>query len=88
MPSSDGGNDLIGDRVSASGKLVRSSWWKSGPPKGQRPRGSECCVIAGDSGCGAYTASAWGVGLSLVRSDVAGADYSVRIALPAGEAPV
>src|SRR5262249_1540742 len=26
------------------GKLVRSSRWKSGPSKGQRPFGSECCV--------------------------------------------
>src|SRR5436190_14214511 len=28
----------------ASRKLVRSSRWKSGPSKGQRPLGSECCV--------------------------------------------
>ena len=55
-------------------KLVRSSRWKSGPSKGQRPLGSECCVVTGDSGCEAYTAIAWGVGLSLVRSDIAGAE--------------
>src|SRR5947207_11888013 len=60
--------------MSAPGKLVRSSRWKSGPSKGQRPLGSECCVVTGDSGCEAYTAIAWGVGLSLVRSDIAGAE--------------
>jgi hypothetical protein len=43
--------------MSAPGKLVRSSRWKSGPSKGQRPLGSECCVAIGDSGCGAYTAA-------------------------------
>ena len=32
--------------MSAPGKLVRSSRWKSGPSKGQRPLGSECCVTA------------------------------------------
>src|SRR4029078_3988712 len=63
-----------GDRVSAPGKLVRSSRWKSGPSKGQRPLGSECCVATGDSGCEAYTAIAWGVGLSHERSDIAGAE--------------
>src|SRR5262249_11603229 len=31
-----------GDRMSAPGKLVRSSRWKTGPSKGQRPLGSEC----------------------------------------------
>ena len=30
--------------MSAPSKLVRSSRWKSGPSKGQRPLGSECCV--------------------------------------------
>ena len=54
--------------MSAPGKLVRSSRWKSGPSKGQRPLGSECCVVTGDSGCEAYTAVAWGVGLSHERS--------------------
>ena len=49
----------------ASRKLVRSSRWKSGPSKGQRPLGNECCVTAGDNGYEAYTAIAWGVGLSL-----------------------
>ena len=58
--------------MSAPGKLVRSSRWKTGPSKGQRPLGSECCVVTGDSGCEAYTAIAWGVGLSLVRSDAEG----------------
>ena len=60
--------------MSAPGTLVRSSRWKTGPSKGQRPLGSECCVVTGDSGCEAYTAIAWGVGLSLVRSDIAGAE--------------
>ena len=61
-------------------KLVRSSRWKSGPSKGQRPLGSECCVTPGDSGCEAYTAIAWGVGLSHERSDIAGAEsfYSLE----------
>ena len=60
--------------MSAPGKLVRSSRWKSGPSKGQRPLGSECCVATGDSGCEAYTAIAWGVGLSRERSYIAGAE--------------
>jgi hypothetical protein len=60
--------------MSAPGKLVRSSRWKSGPSKGQRPLGSECCVATGDSGREAYTAIAWGVGLSRERSDIAGAE--------------
>src|SRR6516164_4950432 len=60
--------------MSAPGKLVRSSRWKTGPSKGQRPLGSECCVTPGDSGCEAYTAIAWGVGLSHERSDIAGAE--------------
>ena len=60
--------------MSAPGKLVRSSRWRSGPSKGQRPLGSECCVATGDSGCEAYTAIAWGVGLSLERLDIAGAE--------------
>ena len=34
--------------MSAPGKLVRSSRWKTGPSKGQRPLGSECCVVTGD----------------------------------------
>src|SRR5262245_11171231 len=60
--------------MSAPGKLVRSSRWKTGPSKGQRPLGSECCVTSGDSGREAYTAIAWGVGLSPERSDIAGAE--------------
>ena len=60
--------------MSAPGKLVRSSRWKTGPSKGQRPLGSECCVTPGDSGCEAYPAIAWGVGLSPERSDIAGAE--------------
>jgi len=60
--------------MSAPGKLVRSSRWKPGPSKGQRPLGSECCVTPGDSGREAYTAIAWGVGLSPERSDIAGAE--------------
>src|ERR1700740_2036243 len=45
-----------------------------------RPLGSECCVTTGDSGCEAYTAVAWGVGLSHERSDIAGAEsfYSLE----------
>src|SRR5215475_9779812 len=51
-------------------------------PAGERPAqvkgsvllGSECCVATGDSGCEAYTAIAWGVGLSHERSDIAGAE--------------
>src|SRR5262245_22955557 len=39
-----------------------------------RPLGSECCVATGDGGCEAYTAIAWGVGLSHERSDIAGAE--------------
>ena len=31
-------------------------------------------MATGDSGCEAYTAIAWGVGLSLERSDIAGAE--------------
>ena len=31
-------------------------------------------MVIGDSGCEAYTAIAWGVGLSLERSDIAGAE--------------
>jgi hypothetical protein len=60
--------------MSAPGELVRSSRWKSGPSKGQRPLGSECCVANGDVGCEAYTAIAWGVGLSHERLDIAGAE--------------
>src|SRR5215471_17808360 len=60
--------------MSAPGKLVRSSRWKTGPSKGQRPLGSECCVTPGDSGREAYTAIAWGVGLSPERSDIAGVE--------------
>src|SRR5262245_50350315 len=42
--------------------------------KGSVLLGSECCVATGDGGCEAYTAIAWGVGLSHERSDVAGAE--------------
>jgi hypothetical protein len=41
--------------------------------KGSALLGSECCVATGDSGCEAYTAIAWGVGLSHERLDIAGA---------------
>ena len=47
---------------------------QTGPSKGQRPLGSECCVTSGDSGREGYTAIAWGVGLSHERSDIAGAE--------------
>src|ERR1700747_3000884 len=60
--------------MSAPGKLVRSGRWKSATSKGQRRLGSESCVITGDSDDEAYTAIAWGVGLSLERSDIAGAE--------------
>ena len=60
--------------MSTPGKLARSSRWKTGPSKGYRPPGSECCVAPGDSGREAYTAIAWGVGLSPERSDMAGAE--------------
>ena len=61
-------------------KLVRSSRCESGPSKEQRPLGSECCAAPGDSGCEAYTAIAWGVGLSHERLDIAGAEsvYSLE----------
>src|SRR5947209_5180302 len=42
--------------------------------KGSVLLGSECCVATGDSGREAYTAIAWGVGLSRERSDIAGAE--------------
>jgi hypothetical protein len=70
-----------GDRISAPA----ASWCD---PAGESPAqvrgsvllGSECCVATGDSGCEAYTAIAWGVGLSHERSDVAGAEgfYSLE----------
>ena len=49
--------------MSAPGKLVRSSRWKTGPSKGQRPLGSECCVATGDGGCEAYTGDCTGCGI-------------------------
>jgi hypothetical protein len=73
-PAIDPRSRRRGHRMSAPGKLVRSSGWKSGPSKRQRPLGSECCVTPGDSGCEAYTAIAWGVGLSHERLYVAGAE--------------
>ena len=42
--------------------------------KGSVLLGSECCVATGDSGREAYTAFAWGVGMSHDRSDIAGAE--------------
>src|SRR6201993_5057885 len=60
--------------MSAPGK----SWCD---PAGESPAqvrgsalGSECCVATGDGGCEAYTAIAWGVGLSHERLDIAGAE--------------
>jgi len=58
---------------------ARQSWCD---PAGESPAqvkgsvllGSECCVATGDGGCEAYTAIAWGVGLSHERSDIAGAE--------------
>src|SRR5947208_9414605 len=60
-------------------ECARQSWCD---PAGESPAqvkgsvllGSECCVATGDSGCEACTAIAWGVGLSLVRSDIAGTE--------------
>src|ERR1700748_3724254 len=48
--------------------------------KGSVLRVSECVVATGDSGREAYTAIAWGVGLSHERSDIAGAEgfYSLE----------
>src|SRR5947208_6885874 len=48
--------------------------------KGSVLLGSECCAVTGDRGCEAYTAIAWGVGLSHERSDIAGAEslYSLE----------
>ena len=43
----------------APGKLVRSSRWKSGPSKGQRPLGSECCVAAGGAWAAGGDAGDW-----------------------------
>jgi hypothetical protein len=61
---------LVSTRSSneCAGKLVQSSRWKSGPSKEQSPLGSECSVAAGDSGCEAYTAIAWGLGAAAVGS--------------------
>lgn len=64
--------------MSAPGKLVRSSQWKSGPSKGRRPLGSECCVTPGDSGCEAYTAIAWSVGLRLEDHSSQGLKVFIR----------
>src|SRR5262249_1302084 len=64
-----------GDRISAPA----SSWCDPAGPSPAQVRssvllGSECCVAAGDSSCEAYTAIAWGVGLSHERSYIAGAE--------------
>ena len=65
--------------MSAPGsKLVRSSRWKSGPSKGQRPLGSECCVVTGDGGCEAFAAIAWGVGLSQKGQTLQGPRVFIR----------
>src|SRR5437588_3473155 len=52
--------DLVGGRTGHTRSLCECS--------------SDVCSSDGDSGCEAYTAIAWGVGLSLVRSDIAGAE--------------
>src|SRR6201999_100188 len=67
-----------------SNECARQSW---GDPAGGSPAqvrssvplGSECCVATGDSGCEAYTAITWGVGLSHERSDIAGAGALVHM---------
>src|SRR5215831_15991166 len=64
-----GGHRRTGDlRLSAGPRRSQAAG------AGCSPLGSECCVAAGDSGCEAYTAIAWGVGLSHERSDIAGAE--------------
>jgi hypothetical protein len=50
--------------------------------KGSVLLGSECCVATGDGGFEAYTAIAWGVGLSHEMSYVAGAEGFHSSALP------
>jgi len=78
---------------------VRSSRWKSGPSKGQRPLGSECCVATGDSGCEAYTANCMGCGIeprkvirrrgrgfSFARSNMCGTAMRGADALPGSKA--
>jgi hypothetical protein len=60
--------------MGARGKLMRSSRWKTGPSKGQRPLGNECCVTPGDSWSRSVHSNYMGVGLSPERSDIAGAE--------------
>jgi hypothetical protein len=60
----DEGHDDFQFVVRCARKLARSSRWKPGPGKGQRPPGSECCVMEGDDYGEAYTAILWGVGLN------------------------
>jgi hypothetical protein len=55
-------------------KLARSSRCKSGPGKGQRPPGNECCAVEGDDHGEAYTVIVWGVGLSHEILEIAGAE--------------
>ena len=63
------------NRMSAPGKAGAIQPVKVRPKlKGSVLLGSECCVATGDGGCEAYTAIAWGVGLSHERSDIAGAE--------------
>ena len=81
IPPSDARARRRGDRIGAPA----ASWCD---PAGASPAqvkgsvllGSECCVATGDSGCEAYTAIAWGVGLSHERLDIAGAEsfYSLE----------
>jgi hypothetical protein len=47
---------------------VRPRQGRSGPP------GSECCAAVGDGGREAYTAVVWGVGMSLERHNIVGAE--------------
>src|SRR5205823_12934814 len=64
-----------GDRMSAPGKAGAIQPVKVRPQKkGSVLLSRERCVATGDGGCEAYTAIAWGVGLSHERSDIAGAE--------------
>ena len=56
---------FLGPARAVTGRAAWGRWRRSA---------RACCVATGDGGCEAYTAIAWGVGLSLERSDIAGAE--------------
>src|SRR5205823_12035229 len=58
----------------ASRKLVRSSRWKFSRSRRHTRYASDWSADVCSSGLEAYTAIAWGVGLSHERSDIAGAE--------------